>query len=438
MTITRFAPSPTGLLHVGNLRTALITWLYAKSHSGKFILRIDDTDEERSKYEYIEAIKKDLTWLGINWDLYFKQSERRGKYEEAKQQLIKSGRLYACYETEEELALKKKSLLSRNLPPIYDRASLNLTMGEKQKLENSGVKPYWRFLLNDKDIVWQDKIRGELRFSAKNLSDPVLVRANGTLTYSLASVVDDIEYEITDIIRGEDHISNSAIHIQIFEALGARIPEFAHISLLSAKEKKLSKREGGFDVKELVEQGILPLSLAIFLSKMGTSEMVDPEKRISDLIKDFKFSQLNKATVQYDYEELATFNAKVIHALNYDEVKNELHELGIDEEFWLFIRANIDRIEDAKKWWLICKEEIETEILDAELIQIARENLPQEPFNEETWGTWINNIKIHTKKRGQELFLPIRTALTGQRNGPEIKLLLPFMDRNLVIKRLRN
>jgi glutamyl-tRNA synthetase len=439
-TVTRFAPSPTGLLHVGNLRTALITWLYAKSKAGKFILRIDDTDQERSKNEYIESIKKDLTWLGIDWDVCFRQSERKEKYEEAKQKLIESGRLYSCYETEEELALKKKSLLSRNLPPIYDRASLKLSAQEKQELEKMGVTPYWRFLLKDEDITWQDKIRGELRFSAKNLSDPVLVRANGTLTYSLASVVDDIEYGVTDIIRGEDHISNSAVHVQLFEALGATIPQFAHISLLSAKEKKLSKREGGFDVKELVDNGILPLSLAIFLTKIGTSEIIDAQKRVPDLIKDFEFSQLNKATVQYDYEELAAFNTKVIHSLSYDEVKHQLQELGmgdLDEEFWLFIKGNIERIKDVAKWWVICKKDIQAEILDQELIQLAAEQLPQGKFDCATWDIWINNIKNHTTKRGQELFLPIRMALTGEKKGPEIKHLLPFMNQEQILKRFR-
>ena len=439
--ITRFAPSPTGLLHVGNLRTALVTWFATRSKSGKFILRIDDTDQERSKKEYVNAIKKDLAWCGIDWDLCFYQSDRLAEYEKAKQKLIKSGRLYPCYETEEELAFKKKSLLSRNLPPIYDRASLNLTSNEKQELEKKGVKSYWRFLLTDKEVVWNDKVRGELKFSAKNLSDPVLIRTDGTLTYSLASVVDDIEYGITDIIRGEDHISNSAVHIQLFEALGVKPPEFAHISLLSTKEKKLSKRVGGFNVKELKEKGILSLSLAIFLSKIGTSEVIDAEKRIPDLIKEFEFSKLNKATVQYDYTELAIFNTKVIHSLDYNEVKDKLQNLGIndiDEEFWLSVRGNIERIEDVMKWWRICKEDIKTKVLDKELIKIAREQLPQEEFNFKTWDIWMNNIKKNTSKRGKELLLPIRIALTGEDKGPELRNLLPIINKELVLKRLEN
>ena len=437
--ITRFAPSPTGVLHVGNLRTALITWIATRSRSGKFILRIDDTDYERSKKEYIDTIKKDLNWLGIDWDLCFCQSDRLAKYEEAKQKLIKSGRLYPCYETEEELAVRKKSLLSRNLPPIYDRASLNLSISEKQKLEKQGVKPHWRFLLTDEDIIWNDKVRGYLKFSAKSLSDPVLIRTDGTLTYSLASVVDDIEYGITDIVRGEDHISNSAIHIQLFKALGGQPPEFAHISLLSAKEKKLSKRVGGFNVEELKEKGILPLSLAIFLSKMGTSDILDAKRRIPDLIKEFEFNKLSKATVQYDCRELAIFNTKVIHSLTYNEVKDKLQELGmknIDENFWLSVRGNIERIEEVQEWWWICKEDINTTILDKEVIQLAREQLPQGELNFKTWDIWMNNIKGYTNKRGKKLFLPIRVALTGEEQGPELKNLLPLMSRSVILKRL--
>jgi glutamyl-tRNA synthetase len=437
--ITRFAPSPTGFLHIGNLRTALITWLYTKSKDGKFILRIDDTDSERSKCEYVDALKEDLKWMGLDWDICFHQSDRSDKYEEAKQKLIDSRRLYQCFETEEELALKKKMLLSRNLPPIYDRAALKLTQNEKQLFEKEGRSSYWRFLLSEDDIVWSDKIRGELKFSAKNLSDPVLIRANGTLTYSLASVVDDIEYGITDVVRGEDHISNSAVHIQLFKALCATPPEFAHIALLSSKEKKLSKREGGFDVKQLKKRGILPLSLAIFLAKIGTSESVDAEKKLSDLIKEFSFENLNKATIQYDHENLALFNAKVIHSLNYNEVKKILQDLcipNIDEDFWLSVRGNVEKIDDIRDWWRICKEDIKTQIVDKELIELAREHMPKEDFDAQTWDTWINNIKKNTEKRGKQLFLPIRLALTGEINGPELKCLLPFIDKSLILKRL--
>ncbi|WP_236870427.1 glutamate--tRNA ligase [Candidatus Bandiella numerosa] len=438
-TATRFAPSPTGFLHVGNLRTALIAWLYAKTNAGKFILRIDDTDIHRSKEMYIDALKEDLKWIGIDWDICFRQSDRLNKYEEVKQKLIDSGRLYACYETEEELAVKKKSLLSRNLPPIYDRSSLKLTLDEKKELEAKGVQPYWRFLLNEEEISWNDKIRGQLKFEAKNLSDPVLVRNDGTLTYSLASVVDDIEYAITDVIRGEDHISNSAIHIQLFKALSAEPPSFSHISLLTTKDKKLSKRAGDFSLKELREKGILPSSIAVFFSKIGSSDNIIAKKGIDHLIEEFSFSKLSKSTVQYDYNELKTFNAKMLHLLDFEEIQDVLQKLNIkdmDEEFWLSIRGNIRGIDDIKYWYTVCRDEIKTEIIDKELISLAKTLLPEEKFDLNTWDKWIEAIKAHTDLRGKKLFMPLRVALTGQEDGPELKNLLPMISKKLILIRL--
>ena len=437
--ITRFAPSPTGFLHVGNLRTALIAWLYAKSNSGKFILRIDDTDTKRSKDIYIDALKDDLKWIGIDWDICFKQSSRLAEYEEAKQKLIDAGRLYACYETEEELAVKKKSLLGRNLPPIYDRAALKLTIEQKRELEAKGVQPYWRFLLNEEAISWNDNIRGNLKFEAKNLSDPVLVRTDGTLTYSLATVVDDIEYAVTDVIRGEDHISNSAIHIQLFKALSAKSPNFSHIALLTTKEKKLSKREGGFSLQELREKGILPSSVAIFFSKIGSSDGIIAKKGLEHLIEEFSFSKLSKSTVQYDYNELKAFNTKILHLLEFDEMQDILQKLGIkdmDEEFWLSIRANVSDIQDIKYWHTVCKHDIKTEIIDVELINLAKSLLPDEKFDLNTWDKWIEVIKKHTDLKGKKLFMPLRIALTGQEYGPELKNLLPMISKKLIFDRL--
>ncbi len=439
--ITRFAPSPTGFLHVGNLRTALITWLYAKSNNGKFLLRIDDTDIKRSKNEYISSIKEDLKWVGIDWDVCFQQSDRIAKYENAKNNLIKAGRLYTCYETEEELALKKKSLLSRNLPPIYDRASLKLTADQKTDLESKGIKPYWRFLLNNEKISWDDKVRGNLHFDPKNLSDPVLIRTDGTLTYSLASVVDDIEYRITDIIRGEDHISNSAIHIQIFKALSSEPPNFSHISLMTTKDKKLSKREGDFSIKELRKNGILSSTIATFFAKIGSSENIKIGKNTKKLINEFSFKKLSKSTVQYDYNELVAFNIKVIHSLTFDEIKNYLNSVNlndIDEEFWLSIRPNITALQDIEFWHKICKKDIKTKIVNTELISLAIKLLPNTKFDSNTWSIWINNIKKHTKLRGKELFMPIRLALTGKETGPELRDLLPLIGRNLIIRRLND
>ncbi|MFQ3307246.1 MAG: glutamyl-tRNA synthetase [Candidatus Midichloriaceae bacterium] len=439
--ITRFAPSPTGLLHVGNLRTALIAWLYAKSVNGKFILRIDDTDLKRCKQEYIDAIKEDLSWIGIDWDLSFHQHSRLSIYEEAKDRLIKSGRLYPCYETEEELALKKKSLLSRKLPPIYDRSSLKLTLKDREELEGRGIRPHWRFLLQKGDISWDDKVRGKLKFATKNLTDPVLIRNNGTLTYSLASVVDDIEYKITDIIRGEDHISNSAIHVQIFEALGAKVPNFSHISLMNTKDKVISKRDGGFDIKNLRENGILPISIINFLSKIGSSENININKRLTDLIKEFNFSKLSKSSVQYNYRDLDIFNKKVIHSLSFAEMKNFIQHLDvcdkIDEKFWISIKNNIDKLSDLDEWWEICKEDIEVKNLDQELIDIAYAQFPDGEITSDTWMLWIDNIKKHTEKRGAKLFLPLRICITGKKNGPELKNILPLIDKAILFDRLK-
>lgn len=437
--ITRFAPSPTGFLHVGNLRTALIAWLYARLNYGKFILRIDDTDVQRSKGIYIDSLKEDLEWVGIDWDIFFKQSDRLVKYEEAKQRLIDSGRLYACYETTEELVLKKKSLLSRNLPPIYDRSSLKLTLEQKMELEAKGIKPYWRFLLNEEAILWDDKVRGNLRFEAKNLSDPVLVRNDGTLTYSLASVVDDIEYKVTDIIRGEDHISNSAIHIQLFQALSTEPPNFSHISLLTTKDKKLSKRGGDFSIRELREKGVLPLSMVIFFSKIGTSDNIIAKKDLNHLIKEFSFSKLSKSTVQYDYNEFKTFNSKMLHLLDFNDIQDILQKLNIedmDEDFWLSIKANVSDIQDIKSWYTVCRHDIKTKIIDEELIDLAKSLLPDEKFDINTWDKWVKEIKKHTHLRGRKLFMPLRMALTGQEFGPELKILLPMVDKKLVINRL--
>ncbi len=437
--VTRFAPSPTGYLHVGNLRTALISWLYAQSVSGKFILRIDDTDLLRSKQEYVEAIKNDLSWVGIKWDEIFFQSSRIEKYKAAMKKLIADKRLYPCYETEQELSLKRKSLLMRNLPPIYDRQSLHLKEEDKQAMEEKGIKPHWRFLLKDEKISWNDKVRGEINFSSNKLSDPVLIRADGTFTYSLASVVDDIEMDITDIIRGEDHISNSAIHIQIFNALDAQAPDFSHISLLINKNKVLSKRDNESGVRFLKEKGVFPKALLIFLSKLGSSDSVQENLEMNDLIKDFSFTKLSKSAVQYDEEDLLLFNSKVLRTLNFEDIKRYLSDKEMKymtSEFWELIRGNISSIEEIQKWLSVCYEDVVTKITDDELVRIAAQSTPVGKFTDSTWPAWLEEIKRQTDKRGKNLFVPMRLVLTGEVDGPELSKLLPFIDRDLVIKRL--
>ena len=439
--ITRFAPSPTGLLHVGNLRTMLINWLHARSNNGKFILRIDDTDSKRSENKYLKALQDDLKSIGVDWDIIFKQSTRLEKYKKIKDKLIYLKRLYPCYETRGELIIKREKLLKRNLPPIYDRTSLKLSNIKKKELELKGVKPYWRFLLHDSLISWDDGVKGRLNFHSRNLSDPILIRSDETITYNLASVIDDIEYKVTDIIRGEDHISNSALHLQLFEALSTKPPKFSHISLLSENYEKLSKRKvGNSNIKELIKRNIVPKAISSFLIQIGHSNAMSAKKTLQDLTKEFSLQQLSKSTIQYHYKELMIFNTKVLRCLEFVEIKPILKSLNInnvDESFWLFIRTNIDIIEDIKYWDDVCKKDIETIITDNNLITIARKMLPNKRFDYNTWDKWIKKIKEHTKLRGKNLFMPLRLALTGRSDGPNLRHLITLINRNLIINRLK-
>ncbi|AIF80872.1 glutamyl-tRNA ligase [endosymbiont of Acanthamoeba sp. UWC8] len=437
--ITRFAPSPTGYLHVGNVRTAIVSWLFARSMGGKFILRIDDTDVERSKDEYTEAIKEDLKWLGLDWDRIEFQSNRVEKYEAVKERLIKEGRLYPCYETKEELEMKKKIMLNRNLPPIYDRASLKLSDEKKRELEEQGIKPHWRFLIDKEDIVWDDGVRGNLHFKAANISDPVLIRADGSMTYTIATVWDDIEFGITDIIRGEDHVTNSAIHIQIFKALGSTPPNFAHLSLLNSKSGEISKRIGGFDIRSLRESGIEPMAINSFLAKIGTSDPIEIKSSLEELIKDFSIKKFSKSPVNYDISELERLNTKLVHNLKYSEVKERLNGLNIgevDESFWEAVKPNINTIKEVELWSKICREDITPTIDDKDFTASAAELLPEEEVTINTWDEWISKIKEKTGKSGKNLFMPLRKAITGMEHGPELKYILPLIGRDKIIARL--
>lgn len=441
--ITRFAPSPTGLLHVGNARTALINWLYTRSHNqdGKVILRIDDTDVERSKKEYELKIIEDLKWLGLDWDEKFNQSDRFDRYEEAKHHLIKTGRLYPCYETVEELALKRKIQLSNNMPPIYDRASLKLTDKQKAELEASGIKPHWRFLMKEGTINWNDKIRGEMSFNAANLSDPIIERADGTKTYTLCSVVDDIDYSITNIIRGEDHIANSATHIQIFEALDApHIPTFAHLSLLTAKGAEISKRIGGFDIESLKAHGIEPMAINSMLAKMGTSDPIEYRMHIQELINEFSFKKFGKASVTYDIDDLKRLNSKIVRNLDYDDVKDRLNAKGmgdITKNFWDVVKRNINTVDEIQEWWIICNMKVEPKIINLEFTTMSASLLPKGvEWDENTWNNWLTEVKKHTDLKNKELFSPIRLALTGLEHGPELKFLLPLIGYDKAFARL--
>lgn len=433
--ITRFAPSPTGYLHVGNVRTALINWIFARANNGKFILRIDDTDRERSKQKYVDGIFRDLEWLGLTWDELHYQSKRMDLYEDAKNKMIASGRLYPCFETQEELEIKKKTQLSRNLPPIYDRSSLKLTEEQKAAYKAQGINPHYRFKMSDGTIAWNDGIRNKMHFDAKNISDPVLVRADGTMTYMIATVVDDIDFKITDIIRGEDHISNSAVHVEMFEALGAKAPNLAHLSLIKSKDGEISKRLGGFDIQGMRDDGIHPLAILSFLAKLGTSDPIEFRHNIKDLVAEFNLSKFSKAPCNYDLKDLLRINGKLMHHMEFEEVEAHL-DSHITKDFWDAVKLNVDTFKDISTWWDIVHDDITNSSEDSSFLKAAAECLPDGEWNSETWNVWTNLVKEKTGRKGAELFMPLRRALTGMDHGPELKNLLPILGREKTLKRL--
>lgn len=430
----RFAPSPTGFMHIGNTRTALFNWLLSAKLGGRFMLRIDDTDAQRSKKEYEDAIRDALVWLGLEWSEEARQSARVERYNEVTEKLKADGRIYACYETPEELEFMRKRLLNKGLPPIYDRQALNLTREQIAKYEAEGRRPHYRFKLLDGDIVWHDLVRGECRYSEKNLSDPVVIREDGSFLYHLPSVIDDADFGITHIVRGEDHVTNTAAQIQMFEAVGGKIPAFAHLPLLTGKEGKLSKRLGSLGVRELRADGVEPMAISSFLAKLGTSDPVEPFYSLKDLAATLDFAKIGRAQPKFDEEELKHFNTRLIHAMPYATVKERF---SVTEEFWNAVRGNLDKLSDIEMWSDICFAELSPVMEDAELTNKAAELLPAEPWNEETFGAWLNEVKTQSGKKGRELFHPLRKALTAQENGPELKILLPFIGRERAYKRLK-
>ena len=438
----RFAPSPTGMLHVGNARTALITWLFTRNQRGEFILRIDDTDAERSKDEYEQAIVDGLTWLGVSWDDKKRQKDRGEVYAAKIEKLKQDGRLYPCYETSEELELKRKSQLSRKLPPIYDREALNLSDDKIKAYENEGRKPHWRFKLEHKPIVWNDLVRGEVKFNGADLSDPVLIREDGTPLYHICSVIDDVEYGITHVVRGEDHVSNTACHIQMFEALGADAPLFAHLPLLSDKDGgKLSKRIGSLSLKDLQEEGLEPMSIVSLMARLGSSDPIEPFTDINTAIEKFDISKFSRGTPKFDADELTRLNAKILHELTYDDIKDRLIELNlndIDADFWNTVRPNIEKLSDLKSWWDVAKGPVTPVIEDADFIEQALELLPPTPWDENTWMAWANAVKEKTGCKGKQLFMPLRLALTGMQHGPELAQLLLLIGEEKARERLQS
>lgn len=438
--VTRFAPSPTGLLHVGNARVALINWLFARKSGGKFLLRIDDTDPERSKPEYAAAIEQDLAWLGLAWDELFHQSGRFNDYLAAFGKLRVAQRIYPCYETPEELEAKRKRQLARKLPPVYDRAALKLTEAERSKLEAEGRKPHWRFLLEAEKISWNDAVHGDITFDAASLSDPVLVRSDGQPLYTFTSVVDDIAFAVTHIVRGDDHIANSAAQIQIFRAFGAAVPGFGHLPLLTdAQGGSLSKRLGSLSLGMLREDGIEPMAVNSLLAKLGTSDAIEPRAELSELVIEFDFAKFSRAGPKFDVAELERINARLMHELSYAQVRSRLSELGLQEadaHFWEAVRGNLTRLSDAKTWWDVCFGRIAPEIVDAGLTAKAAELLPPEPWNGGTWRAWTGTLMAATGAKGKALYKPLRLALTGREHGPELQDLLPMIGRERARARL--
>ncbi|MEM6811999.1 MAG: glutamate--tRNA ligase [Pseudomonadota bacterium] len=440
----RFAPSPTGFLHIGNARTAIVTWLFARKMDGHFLLRIDDTDRERSKEKYEMAIEDGLRWLGLNWDEKANQKDRMARYDEIIEKLKSDGRLYACYETPEELGLKRKTQLSRGLPPTYDRAGLELSEDQIKKYEAEGRKPHWRFKLNHEPIEWNDHIRGDVRYEGKDLTDPVVLREDGSPLYHLCSVIDDVDFEITHVVRGEDHVSNTATHVQMFEAISGKVPEFAHLSLIAdAEGGKLSKRLGSLSVKDIQEsEGLEPMAIVSLMARLGTSDPIEAFGDLKPLIDSFDFSKFSRNPPKFDTDELIRLNSKILHETDFSDVETRLHDMGlkdIDADFWKGVRSNLEKLEDIQQWWDIIHNPVAANMNeeDKSFTANAANLLPEGPWNENTWNEWIGKIKEATDRKGKTLFMPLRQALTGMDHGPELPVLLPLLGPEKTKQRLQ-
>jgi glutamyl-tRNA synthetase len=441
MTVVRFAPSPTGHLHVGNIRMALANWLHARSTGGRFILRLDDTDQERSTLEFATSIEADLNWLGLEWDQLERQSARMDRYREILEALKTAGRVYACYETSEELDYKRKRQLSQGKPPIYDRSGLELDAEKLRDYEAEGRQPHWRFKLDHRDIKFDDLVRGPVHFHGSNLSDPVLVRGDGTYLYMLPSAVDDVDMAVTNVIRGEDHVANTAVQIQLFEALGAPPPTFAHTPLLTdINGKGLSKRLGSMTVESMREDGVEAMALNSYLAHIGTSDSIVPCISLDVLAAGYDISHTGRGTPKFDPEQLKTLNAALLHAMPIEDVYARLQGLGLQRanaDFWLAVRPNLERFDDVILWHKVCFNDIETVIKDVAFTKAAADLLPLEPWDDTTWKKWTGKIKEKMSCKGKELFLPLRLALSGLDHGPELKMLLPLIGRTRVLQRLK-
>jgi glutamyl-tRNA synthetase len=435
--VTRFAPSPTGALHVGNLRTALHNWLWARKHGGRFLLRIDDTDRARSEERHVAAIRDDLAWLGMTPDSETRQSDRFDRYEARFAELVAAGRVYPAYETPEELELRRKVLLGRGLPPIYERTALGLSDADRAALEAEGRRPHWRFRLDATAIAWDDLIRGPQRFDPATMSDPVIRRADGSWLYLLPSVIDDIDMGVTHVVRGEDHVSNTATQLQMFAGLGATPPAFAHEALLTGSEGKLSKRLGSLGVAHFREAGIEPQALIALLARIGTSEPVEPFIDAAPVIATFDFAHFGRAPARFDEDELAGVNAKIVHQLAYDAVADRLPP-GMGEAAWAAIRPNLTTVAEARDWWAVVEGPIApvVEADDAAFLAQAAAEAQAIDWSADPWHALTAALKDKSARKGRALFLPLRRALTGRDHGPDMAALLPLIGRDRAIERL--
>ncbi|MEK6636719.1 MAG: glutamate--tRNA ligase [Pseudomonadota bacterium] len=438
MITTRFAPSPTGTLHVGNIRTALHNWMWAKKHGGRFLLRIDDTDVARSSEANVASIRADLEWLGLHWDGAARQSERFALYEARLEVLKAAGRVYPCYESGEELDLRRKILLGRGLPPVYERTALTLTADQITAYEAQGRTPHWRFKLDhETPIVWHDLVRGDQRFDPKLLSDPVIRRADGSWLYMLPSAIDDVDMAITHVVRGEDHVSNTATQIQMFDALGAKPPQFAHEALLTGSEGKLSKRLGSLGVDALRESGIEPMAIVALLGRLGTSDPVEAFTAPEPLIETLDFGRFGRAPARFDEGELATLNTRIIHQLPYAGVSARLPQ-AMDETAWNAIRPNVTVIADAADWWAVVEGPV-THIVDDEdqdYLAHAHAIAAALDWSVDPWHALTAALKDASGRKGKALFMPLRLALTGREHGPDMAALLPLIGKERALKRL--
>ncbi|MDE4140636.1 MULTISPECIES: glutamate--tRNA ligase [Rhodobacterales] len=436
MTTTRFAPSPTGYIHVGNLRTALMNYLIARKAGGTFILRIDDTDPERSKEEYVDAIKQDLEWLGLGWDRIERQSERLDRYHEAADKLREMGRFYEAFETPTELDLKRKKQLNMGKPPVYDRAALELSEDEKAALRAERGDGVWRFKLDHQRIEWKDGILGDISIDAASVSDPVLIRGDGQFLYTLASVVDDTEFGVTHVVRGSDHVTNTATQIQIIEALGGKVPEFAHHSLLTGPQgEALSKRLGTLALRDLREQGVQPMALLSLMARLGSSDPVELRSEMAELIEGFDINRFGAAPTKFDVEDLFPLTGRYLQSLPLEAVQEQVEALGVPAEkqaaFWDMAKENITTLKDLEGWWTLCRDGAEPLIADEDkdFIAEAMALLPDGPYDSTTWGSWTAAVKEATGRKGKSLFMPLRHAVTGMERGPDMSALLALMEK---------